>query len=157
MAESGRNNDVEDNGKIKKIFAYEIYDGRGEPTLQVYVQWKIDNEMHCTRASVPSTASTDWYQVQPVRDEKDGRSVSTAVKNVNDRIANALISNNLKVTQQREIDDLLIELDGTEDKSNLGANAILGVSVACCKAGAINKKRLLYKLPLIYRCSLFAN
>ena len=78
-----------------------------------------------------------------------GKGVSKAVSNVNDIIAKALIESGLEVTQQKEIDDLLIKLDGTPNKGKLGANAILGVSMAVSEAGAAQKVRRGLMIPLV--------
>lgn len=74
-----------------------------------------------------------------------GKGVLKAVENINEKIGPALVAKNFNVTQQTEIDQFMIELDGTENKSNFGANAILGVSLAVCKAGAVHKGFPLYK------------
>ena len=126
---------------IKNIYARQILDSRGNPTIEVTV------ELGCGAigvASVPSGASTGKYEALELRDnepEFDGKSVYKAVKNVTEVIAPVLIGKNALL--QSKIDKRMIELDGTEDKSKLGANAILGVSLACAKAGAA-----FYNLPL---------
>src|SRR5207253_673232 len=99
------------------------------------------------RASVPSGASTGSREALELRDgDKSvymGKGVLKAVKNVNDIIAPQLIGKS--VFDQRAIDNLMLELDGTENKGKLGANAILGVSMAVCRAGALEKNKPLYK------------
>ncbi|ODO07640.1 enolase [Cryptococcus wingfieldii CBS 7118] len=100
------------------------------------------------RAEVPSGASTGAHEAHELRDGgKDyvGKGVTKAVKNVNEIIAPALIESKLPVTSQKEIDDLLIKLDGTPNKAKLGANAILGVSMAVSEAGAADKAVPLYE------------
>ncbi len=128
--------------KITQIKAREILDSRGNPTVEVDV---ILNNGVMGRAAVPSGASTGQKEAVELRDGDKkrylGKGVQKAVTNVNDIIANSLID--IDPTDQLRIDSLLIELDGTKNKSNLGANAILGVSLACAKAAAIY-----YGLPL---------
>ena len=121
--------------KIKKIWARQIFDSRGTPTLEVDVN--LENGAF-GRASVPSGASTGTFEAVELRDNDirlyGGKSVFKAISNVNNEIATKLIG--MDATNQKEIDKLLIELDGTENKSRLGANATLGVSLACAKASA---------------------
>jgi enolase len=124
--------------KIKEIFAREIQDSRGKPTIEV----ELETEKGSFIASVASGASTGESEALELRDA-DGKGVSTAVKNVNEIIALKLKGKD--VLNQKEVDDLMIELDGTENKSKLGANAILAVSVAVCKAAAGSKKVSLYQ------------
>lgn len=120
---------------IKRIIGREILDSRGNPTVEVDV---ILDSSVMGRASVPSGASTGIYEACELRDGDPsrylGKGVLAAVSNVNSEIAQALIGRN--VLDQRAIDRLLIELDGTPNKSRLGANAILGTSLACAKAAA---------------------
>ena len=120
---------------IHNIFAREILDSRGNPTVEVDVI--LENGVS-GRASVPSGASTGIYEACELRDGDKGRylgkGVSRAVENVNGEIAQALKGKN--VLDQAEIDRLMIALDGTPNKSRLGANAILGVSLASAKAAA---------------------
>lgn len=120
---------------IEDVIAREILDSRGNPTVEVEV--RADGGI-LGRAAVPSGASTGAFEACELRDDdKDrymGKGVLTAVNNVNTEICDALIGMN--VLDQRLIDKVLIELDGTENKSRLGANAILGASLACAKAGA---------------------
>lgn len=125
---------------IQKIYAREVLDSRGNPTVEVDVY--TNNSFG--RAIVPSGASTGIYEALELRDNEErfgGKGVKKAVDNVNKIIAPELIG--LDVTKQILIDKIMIELDGTENKSKLGANAILGVSLACAKAGANY-----YKMPL---------
>ena len=121
--------------RIQKIICRQILDSRGNPTVEVDV---ILESGHMGRAAVPSGASTGIYEACELRDKDPGRylgkGVRTAVENVNGEIAQALRGKD--VLRQREIDRLLIELDGTPNKSRLGANAILGTSLACAKAAA---------------------
>ena len=128
---------------ISAVYAREILDSRGNPTVEVEV-WLDDGSMG--RAAVPSGASTGAYEAVELRDgDKDrymGKGVSKAVDNVNDVIAEALIG--LDPIRQVEIDNMLIRLDGTPNKANLGANAILGVSMAVAKASAASVDVPLY-------------
>lgn len=129
---------------IKKVHARQIMDSRGNPTIEVDV---ITESGVMGRASVPSGASTGSREALELRDgDKSiymGKGVLKAVDNVNKIIAPKLIGKN--VFEQRSIDSLMLELDGTENKDKLGANAILGVSMAVCRAGALEKKKPLYK------------
>jgi enolase len=121
--------------KIKKIYAREVFDSRGNPTVEVECHLEDGN---FTRSMVPSGASTGIHEALELRDGGSrlmGKSVSTAVANVNQIIAPTLIGKN--PVNQNEIDQALLELDGTKNKSKLGANAILGVSMAVSKAGAM--------------------
>ena len=123
------------NGKIASVDALEILDSRGNPTLRVSVELRGGMR---SSASVPSGASTGEHEALELRDNDPkrhgGKGVQRAAANVTDIIAPKLIG--LAATRQREIDGLLIDLDGTEDKSRLGANAILGVSMAAARAAA---------------------
>jgi len=125
-------------GKIKSIIAREIKDSRGNPTIEV----ELETEKKSFIASVPSGASTGEKEAVEMRD-LDGKGVSIAIKNINDVIFSKLKGKD--VINQQELDKLMIDLDGTENKSKLGANAILGVSMAICRAGAFAKKVSLYK------------
>ena len=120
---------------IRNVHAREILDSRGNPTVEVDVI--LENGI-MGRASVPSGASTGVYEACELRDgEADrylGKGVRKAVSNVNSEIAAALIGQN--VFDQRRIDSMMIQLDGTPNKGRLGANAILGVSLACAQAAA---------------------
>lgn len=129
---------------ISKIHARSVYDSRGNPTVEVDVV--TDTGLH--RAIVPSGASTGQHEAHELRDgdktKWGGKGVLKAVGNVNDIIAPAVIKENLDVKDQTKVDEFLKQLDGTENKSNLGANAILGVSLAIAKAGAAEKGVPLY-------------
>jgi enolase len=128
---------------IKNVKAREILDSRGNPTIEVDV---ICDDGSFGRSSVPSGASTGVNEALELRDNDHrymGKGVLKAVNNVNEFIKPRLIG--MDVTKQREIDSLLISLDGTENKSNLGANATLGVSLACLKAAADSNKKPLYR------------
>jgi enolase len=119
---------------IEQIHARQIMDSRGNPTVEV----DVITESGFGRAAVPSGASTGVHEAVELRDgDKSvflGKGVLRAVQNVNTVISDAL--EGMDVTEQEEIDAMLLELDGTPNKANLGANAILGVSIACAKAGA---------------------
>jgi len=123
------------NSAIEKIHAREIFDSRGNPTIEVDI--KLKNGV-IGRASVPSGASTGIYEALELRDHDKkryfGKGVCIAVNNINTIIADTL--KGYDVTKQSELDNIMIDLDGTENKSNLGANAILGVSLAAAHAGA---------------------
>jgi len=129
--------------KIKKVLAREILDSRGNPTVEVDIL--LDNDI-LGRAAVPSGASTGDNEALELRDGDKarylGKGVLKAVNNVNTIIAGKI--NGLE-PDFKTIDELLIKLDGTESKSKLGANAILGVSMAVAKAAALEKKEPLYK------------
>ncbi len=119
---------------ITDVYAREILDSRGNPTIEVEV---LAGEDCLGRASVPSGASTGQYEALELRDGKSrygGMGVELAVEHVNARIAPAVIGRN--VFEQPALDRLLIQLDGTENKSGLGANAMLGVSMAAARAAA---------------------
>ena len=120
---------------ITEVYAREILDSRGNPTVEVEVCLEDGT---VGRAAVPSGASTGAHEAVELRDgdkaRYGGKGVSKAVENVNDIIADALIG--LEATRQTEIDELLIRLDDTPNKAKLGANAILGVSMAVAKAAA---------------------
>jgi len=128
---------------IKSIKAREILDSRGNPTIEVCVE--TDDGLFID--SVPSGASTGVNEALELRDgdktRYGGKGVLNAVKNVNTVIASSVTG--LDSKNQKEIDELMIKLDGTENKSNLGANAILGVSMAVCRAGAAANNLPLYK------------
>jgi len=130
---------------LSKVHAREILDSRGNPTVEV----DITTSCGIFRAAVPSGASTGIHEALELRDKDGnryrGKGVLTAVSNINDIIGPALLSMNIDCTQQKEVDDILLKMDGTENKSYLGANAILAVSMACCKAGAAQKGVPLYE------------
>lgn len=129
---------------IQSIKARQIYDSRGNPTVEV----DLVSDKGLFRAAVPSGASTGAHEAVELRDgDKSnylGKGVLKAVQNVNETLAPAIVGK-FEPTQQKEIDELMIKLDGTENKGKLGANAILGVSLAVCKAGAAAKGVPLYK------------
>ena len=130
--------------KIKRVVARQILDSRGNPTLEVDV---VTTGGTMGRAAVPSGASTGEHEAVELRDHDEtvycGKSVYKAVANVNETIATELTS--FSVTDQAGIDHRLIELDGTPSKSQLGANAILGVSLAASKAAAATLGLPLYR------------
>ena len=128
--------------EIERIHAREILDSRGNPTIEVDVYTCCG----FGRAAIPSGASTGTHEALELRDGGDrynGKGVMKAVKNENDAIAPELLGMN--ASSQREIDRFMIEMDGTPHKSNLGANAILGVSLAVAKAAASSSGMPLYK------------
>ena len=130
--------------KIKKIKGRQVFDSRGNPTVEAEVFLK---DGHFASAIVPSGASTGTYEAFELRDKNNknylGKSVLKAVENINGPIKKAL--NNIDINDQKKIDKTLIDLDGTEQKKKLGANAILAVSIASCKLAAIEKNTPLYK------------
>ena len=130
--------------EILDIIAREILDSRGNPTIEVEV---LTEEGYIGRAAVPSGASTGKYEAVELRDGDSerfmGKGVLKACENVDDKIREALIGE--EVFDQRDIDDIMIELDGTDNKANLGANAILGVSLAVAKAAAQEAGQSLYR------------
>ena len=129
--------------KIKKIVSRQIFDSRGNPTVETDVT--TTNNI-IGRAAVPSGASTGEHESVELRDGLDsymGKSVFNAVKNVNEIISKEL--NNLSIFDQKLIDEKMIKLDGTKNKSKLGANAILSVSLAVSKAAANEKNISLFK------------
>ncbi|MCJ1251495.1 hypothetical protein MMC30_008729 [Trapelia coarctata] len=129
---------------ISKIHARQVYDSRGNPTVEV----DVVTETGLHRAIVPSGASTGQHEACELRDgdktKWGGKGVTKAVKNVNETIGPALIAEKIDVRDQPAVDAFLNKLDGTENKTNHGANAILGVSLAVAKAGAAEKKVPLY-------------
>ncbi|KAI2614469.1 phosphopyruvate hydratase [Hypoxylon fragiforme] len=129
---------------IKKIHARMVYDSRGNPTVEV----DVVTETGLHRAIVPSGASTGQHEACELRDgdktKWGGKGVTKAVENVNTVISPALIKENLDVKDQSAVDKFLNGLDGTPNKTKLGANAILGVSLAIAKAGAAEKGVPLY-------------
>jgi enolase len=128
--------------KIRSVKAREILDSRGNPTVEV----DVSTEDGLFRASVPSGASTGAYEAVELRDGGSrylGKGVLKAVANVNDLLGPAVLG--MDPTAQKDIDGKMISLDGTPNKAKLGANAILGVSLAVAKAGAAAKKVPLYR------------
>ncbi|XP_025241103.1 alpha-enolase-like, partial [Theropithecus gelada] len=130
---------------ILKVHAREIFDSPGNPTVEV----DLFTSKSLFRAAVLSDASTGIYEALELRDSDKtrymGKGISKAVEHMVKTIAPALVSKKLNVTEQEKIDKLLIEMDGTENKSKFGANAILGVSLAICKASAVEKGVPLYR------------
>ena len=135
---------MKQNQIIQNIIGREILDSRGNPTVEVEV---ILESGIIGRASVPSGASTGIYEAHELRDGDQsrylGKGVSKAVENIHSEIAPALIGKN--VLEQTRIDEIMLDLDGTPNKSRLGANAILGVSLACAKAAAASQGISLYR------------
>ncbi|XP_063058582.1 beta-enolase-like [Engraulis encrasicolus] len=130
---------------IAKIHAREILDSRGNPTIEV----DLYTHKGCFRAAVPSGASTGVHEALEMRDgDKDrylGKGVRKAIDHVNNDLGPKLIKQKLHVGSQAKIDNIMLELDGTDNKSQFGANAILGISLAVCKAGAAEKGVPLYR------------
>jgi len=128
---------------ITKVVGRQIIDSRGNPTVEA----DVHTGKGVFRAAVPSGASTGVYEAVELRDGDKphwmGKGVSKAVENINTKIAPKLIGMN--PVEQRQIDEAMLALDGTNNKENLGANAILAVSMAVCKAGAADKGIPLYK------------
>jgi enolase len=128
---------------IKKVFAREILDSRGNPTIEAELY--LDDGTKAW-SQVPSGASTGEYEALELRDgdEKryNGKGVLTAIENINGELQNAVIG--MDVADQRAIDQKMIDLDGTENKARLGANAILAISLAVCRGAAISNKEQLY-------------
>ena len=122
---------------IAELRAREIIDSRGNPTVEVDCLLESGD---FGRAAVPSGASTGEFEAVELRDgDKSrymGKGVTEAVKNVNDKIVPVIVGSQIDALDQAAVDEFLIELDGSEDKGNFGANAILGVSLAVCKAAA---------------------
>jgi enolase len=135
---------MKQNHIIQNIIGREILDSRGNPTVEVEVM--LENGI-IGRASVPSGASTGIYEAHELRDGDAsrylGKGVAKAVENIHSEIAPALIGKN--VLDQTHLDQTMIDLDGTPNKSRLGANAILGVSLACAKAAAASQGVSLYR------------
>ena len=129
--------------KIKKVKGRQVFDSRGNPTVEA----EVFSENGSALAIVPSGASTGSHEAYELRDKdkKDylGKSVFKAVENINGPISKAIL--NIDVSKQDKIDKTLIELDGTDQKKKLGANAILAVSIASCKLAAQEKKIPVYK------------
>ncbi|MBU0646928.1 MAG: phosphopyruvate hydratase [Patescibacteria group bacterium] len=130
--------------KIKNIIAREILDSRGNPTIETKI---ILNNGLFAKSSVPSGASTGIHEATELRDENTkrygGLGVLEVIKNIKTKITPELIG--MDVTKQEDIDNLMIKLDGTKNKSQLGANAILSISLACARAGALTEKKELYE------------
>ena len=137
------------NKKIKSINARHILDSRANPTIEVEI---ITDDNTLGRAAVPSGASTGALEAHELRDNDssfNGKGVNKAIENVKTTISKSLVG--IDVTDQNEIDKTLIELDGTDNKNNLGANAILAVSMASMRASAnLQSKQLFELFPNIY-------
>ena len=128
---------------IKEVTSREILDSRGNPTVEVEV--KLDNGF-IGRAAVPSGASTGAFEAVELRDGGKrylGKGVEIAIKNINEKISKVVIG--LKADEQRVLDEKMISLDGTKNKSVLGANAILGVSLATARAASLSANQSLFK------------
>ncbi len=129
--------------KIKKIKGRQVFDSRGNPTVEA----EVFSDNGSATAIVPSGASTGTHEAFELRDKENknylGKSVFKAVENINGKIAKAL--NNIDSNDQVKIDKTLIDLDGSDQKKKLGANAILAVSIASCKLTASENKISLYK------------
>ena len=130
--------------KIKSVIGRQVFDSRGNPTVEAEII--LDNGLSATAIS-PSGASTGAFEAHELRDKDQnkflGKSVNTAVQNINSKISNKL--KNLDISHQENIDKILLDLDGSENKTNLGANATLAVSLAYAKCAAITNKLSLYK------------
>lgn len=130
--------------KIKDIKARQILDSRGNPTVEVDI---ITDQGQVARAAVPSGASTGTREALELRDNDTnyylGKSVKTAINNINEYILPKLVG--MDFTKQELIDETMLEIDGTENKEKLGANAILAVSLAAARAGAISQNKSLFK------------
>jgi enolase len=130
--------------KIKKLWGLEILDSRGFPTVQCNLL--LDNDV-LVKSSAPSGASVGKLEALEMRDGDNnrylGKGVLRAVRNIEEKITPAIIG---KEVDFKQIDKILLELDGTENKSNLGANAILSVSIVACRAQAVIEKKELYQL-----------
>ncbi|GBE17107.1 enolase [bacterium BMS3Abin15] len=129
--------------KITRIKGREILDSRGNPTVEAEVELESGVK---ARAAVPSGASTGSHEALELRDNEPrygGKGVSKAVANINGSIQKAIVG--MDASDQKKVDEKMIKLDGTENKSKLGANAILGVSLAVCRAASADKNIPLYK------------
>ena len=127
--------------RIKRVVAREVLDSRGNPTVEA----RIYTEKYSASAIVPSGASTGKHEALELRDNDKryhGKGVLKAVKNINNILSKKIIGK--ECTRQDEIDNLMINLDGTENKSKLGANSILAVSMAVCKLGAMHSNAHLF-------------
>ncbi|HII71570.1 TPA: phosphopyruvate hydratase, partial [Candidatus Woesearchaeota archaeon] len=128
---------------IRKITAREILDSRGNPTVEVDLATKT----HSARAAVPSGASTGIHEALELRDggpRFGGKGVRRAVGNAETKIPKVVVG--MDCRKQRQVDNAMLKLDGTPNKSNLGANAILGVSLATARLAAVAQKKPLYSI-----------
>jgi enolase len=130
--------------RITKVVGRQVFDSRGNPTVEAEV---FLNDKTKASAIVPSGASTGTFEAHELRDGNKnyflGKSVLKAVRNINTVINKNL--KNIKASKQKKIDQILLDLDGTDNKKKLGANALLAVSLAISKAEAISKKKELYQ------------
>ena len=151
--------------KITNVKGRQVFDSRGNPTVEAEVF--LDNDISATAIS-PSGASTGAFEAHELRHQDKnsflGKSVKKVVENINKKIKSSLIG--LNPVDQRKIDKILIDLDGTENKKNLGANAILAVSLAVSKLAAASVNMPLYKslgksfslpIPLMNICLLYTS
>jgi len=130
--------------KISKIYARQVFDSRGNPTIESEVFLEDQNSAFAIVSSGASTGSHEAFELRDVENKKYlGKGVSQAVEKVNIEISKALVG--VEVENQKKIDQILIELDGTKQKKRIGANAILSVSLASNKASAISKKISLFE------------
>ena len=139
---SGNNKRMLSRNNIKSIKAREILDSRGNPTVEV----ELITEGGAFKSGVPSGASTGKYEAVELRDKNNrynGKGVLGAIKNIKEVIGPKLLG--LDASNQEDIDKMMIDMDGTEDKSRLGANALVGVSMVVCKAGAAGKSTYLWR------------
>lgn len=131
--------------KITRIHARQILDSRGNPTVEV----EMSDGKFTARAAVPSGASTGIHEALELRDgDKNvygGKGVLKAVDTINNVLAPEIIAKNFAPTDQRALDHFMIDLDGTDNKSNFGANAILGISLAACRLGAMQHGEPLFR------------
>ena len=131
--------------KIKSVKGRQVFDSRGNHTVEAEIF--LDDGSSASAIS-PSGASTGAFEAHELRDKDQnkffGKGVNTAVQNINNKISNKL--KNLDFNQQENIDKILLELDGSENKTNLGANATLAVSLAYAKCAAIANKKSIYNL-----------
>ena len=131
--------------KIKIVKGRQVFDSRGNPTVEAEVF--LENGISATAMS-PSGASKGTFEAHELRDKNKnkflGKSVNTAVENINNKISSKL--KNLNSNDQKNIDKVLLELDGSENKTNLGANTILAVSLANSKCSALSKKNPFLKI-----------
>ena len=130
--------------KIKSVKGRQVFDSRGNPTVEAEIY--LDDGSSAAAIS-PSGASTGAFEAHELRDKDQnkfmGKSVNNAVKNINNKISDKL--KNFNPDQQEDIDKILLNLDGSENKTNLGANATLAVSLANAKCAAISNKQSIYK------------
>ena len=134
--------------KIKSIKGRQVFDSRGNPTVEAEVI--LDNGISASAIS-PSGASTGAFEAHELRDHDKnkflGKSVNTAVENINNKISSKL--KDLNPENQSNLDKILIELDGSENKKNLGANTTLAVSLANAKCSALSNKKSLFKFKYL--------